>query len=510
VSAAHGDPRVIGAPDEPVAPRSPGGAGDPHAPAAQSGPHPTAASSGAHDVGAVAGAGTAAAHVPGVAAGLGDPQAPAAPEHPGAPSAPAATGGAEALAAPRVTDEPAAKVAQPAVLWPSTPTIDNPPMGPPAAPYAPGTAAPAAPYAPGMPGPGGPVTGAPLFGPETTGPQGPGFGAPGAAFGPEVTGAPLFGGPPQPSRPRRRGRWIALGAVAVLVIVAGTVGGVLWVSHRDADAEPSAGASPKPMKPKQYKEWLASVDATLAPLYKQVVEASTAADIKRTVTAAAEATRLEREKFGTKVPPVKAERAHAQLGSALTYIADDLAQVAASELCSTNTARAVLGKGTGADAVRTGVTDLAASDPGAGYTVGTFLPQATEVKTERPADGTLLKTPAKVRGGGDFAFENNTGSDYVVVIVEGGTRTAVGAVYLQSGAGRATIADVGSRTFNLYLQSGTDWDDAGGGFLKNCRTTRWKKDFDLKEFDWTIRPPGPAAGSENIEVIPVEEFPTFR
>ena len=433
----------------------------------------------------------------------GAPQAPTAPGAHGAgpvsgAGAPGAPGGAEASGA------------QPALLWPSSPTIDNPLVPPPSAPYAPG--------APGMPGvPGAPVTGAPLFGgagapvpgAETTGPHAPGFGAPGTPFGAEPTGMPFAGVPPQ--APRRRGKWIALATVAVLLLLAGTVGGVLWLSRGGAGAdEPSAENSATPMKPKKYKEWLAAVDSTLAPLYKQVVEATAVADIKRTATAAGDATRAAREKFSAQVPPTKADSGHTQVRGALTLLADELYMLAAGPLCTVNAARATLGTGRGAEALRTGAGALSGSDPGAGWTVGTFLPPATEVKTARPADGTMLKATPKVRNGGDFTFENNTSTDYVVVIVEAGTRNAVGAVYLHSNAGRVTVADVGSRNFGLYLQSGSDWDEAGGGFLKNCRVTKWKKDFDLNEFDWTIRPPGPSGGSENIEVIPIEDFPTFR
>ncbi|GIJ44333.1 hypothetical protein Val02_12190 [Virgisporangium aliadipatigenens] len=445
---------------------------------------------------------------------------------------PAATGGQGGPAASGAAGAEAAEgAAQSGLLWPKSPTIENPLVTPSAPPVGPlGSDGPAhyppqAPGAPGFAGPGAPVTGAPMFGapvsgvpasgpptgggPEFGGP--PGFGAPQgfgqAPFGTDPTGAPVFGAPPPA---RRRGPLIALLLVVFVLLAAGTVGGIVWLSRDGSADEPTASGSPKPMKPAKYKEWLASVDSTLAPLYKQIVDATTVEDVKRTASAAAEATRAERQKFIEQVPPVNVQSAHAQMGTSLTLVADDLLTLTTAPYCTFNAARLAVGQGTGGSAVRAGAEAIAASDPGAGYKVGTFLPQPPTLKVERPANGFLFKTPATARGGGDLRFENNTTADYLVVVVEEGANVAFGSVYVHSGGGKAGMTDVPDRKYTLYYATGTDWDADNGLFLKDCKLRHHPEAVESKGSIWTFQMPDPARRYSNIDEITPDKFPTWK
>jgi hypothetical protein len=301
-------------------------------------------------------------------------------------------------------------------------------------------------------------------------------------------------------------RWLATGAV-MAVLLAIPVGGVLWLSEGPGKTDTKPKPAAAPPAEVVYQEALAAVDTTLGPLYAKLALGGQPLVVKQSALAAAEATRAAGEKLAGVTPPAPVVDAHKQLTDGLTQLAGDLSTVATNPICAGSAGVVALSRAASAEQIRTAAATLRTADPARGYAVAGFLPEKVTVQPQRPANGTVLKPPAKT-GTRVLEVRNASTEDYMVLVAAEDPKVAAAGVFVQAGA-TVKIDKLPFGSFRVFLAAGTDWDPAGAGFTSNCTLWRYEKAQDLSAAggNRSVRLPSSAQPGTDLARVGVEDFP---
>ncbi|OHV34231.1 hypothetical protein BCD49_24960 [Pseudofrankia sp. EUN1h] len=241
---------------------------------------------------------------------------------------------------------------------------------------------------------------------------------------------------------------------------------------------PSASASPTPLAPKtpppltpisraDLQKALSDVDAALGPGFGAVGGAQTPSDLSGALGAVALNLDLQADVLDKLRPPLPSATATRQLAAALRSLSNDLTAVATDatnqKVCTGASGLPHVANSPGADAFRLAFLTLNTANPGHPYTFGTFLPAAGPDPNRRPGSGPL---PGGRRGGyGKLTVENQGTVDTVVKLMAGGD--LIRSIYVQAG-GKVTVDAIPNGTYDAFYTSGSDWDDGGRRFTRDC------------------------------------------
>ncbi|MDT3446379.1 MULTISPECIES: hypothetical protein [unclassified Pseudofrankia] len=274
----------------------------------------------------------------------------------------------------------------------------------------------------------------------------------------------------------RRGHALPLSIAAVSALFLAALAGCS--GEGVPSPRPSASASPTPLAPKtppgltpisraDFQKALSDVDAALGPGFGAVGGAQTPSDLSGALGAVALNLGVQADALDRLRPPLPSVTATKQLAAALRSLSKDLTAVATDadiqRVCTGASGMPHVANSPGADAFRLAFLALITANPGHPYTFGAFLPGAGPDPNRRPGNGAL---PGGRRGGyGKLTVDNQRTVDTVVKIMSGGD--LIRAIYVQAGA-QATVDAMPNGTYEAFYTSGTDWDDGGRRFTRDC------------------------------------------
>ena len=329
-----------------------------------------------------------------------------------------------------------------------------------------------------------------------------------------------FAGPPQAAPPNTRRNAVIGGSLAVLLAL-GCCGIVRVFTGGDespqagdrngiAATEGSTGApAAEPLSPEQYVQVLAASDAAIAPSFRKLNTADSAA-FARAAPAAVTTIRAEADKLRLTKPPAAAAAAHGQLALELESLGDMVDESAtAKQECPAASRWATVLQSGWADGIREDAKKLAAADPK--YKFGTFLPAAPKETKRRLKNGTFI-TRSSTGGSGHLKIKNGADDTTISLVPTKGKKPKpVLTVYVRGG-GTFTAKGVRDGTYRVFTASGEDWDKGRKGFTRDCSFSKFDDTFKFSTTSfsasiWTITLTPVVGGNASTSDVDPNAFP---
>lgn len=324
-----------------------------------------------------------------------------------------------------------------------------------------------------------------------------------------------------PSSPGGRGKILVLVGAAVAVVLLAVVAiPVLYFANRDPDRTPTAGGpsgstpspSVTPISPQEYQQLLAEIDKSVGEAFTRLGAAKNPKAVRQAADALETAIESQRQTLAEVVPPPTVADAHEALLDGLEGLgrsaADTESAAGSGEVCLGSAAVARLSRDDAAEDLRSATQVLATADPAQAYQVGSFVPKKTADTNRRLSNGKYLK---RTRGGAGQLKIENGGSDAVINVVLGNSKTPAISVYVR-GKGKFTVSGVRDGTYRIYMTSGKDWDPKAKAFARDCSFQRFEDTFQFRTTStqytiWTITLTPVVGGNARTSDVDPSTFP---
>ncbi|OAA18991.1 hypothetical protein UG55_109627 [Frankia sp. EI5c] len=310
------------------------------------------------------------------------------------------------------------------------------------------------------------------------------------------SGVPASGG--SSGRPRRR-RGFLLTASVLVLLLAGTTAGALWLTR----------ASDPPVTEAVYQQALTTFDNRVGPAFGDLVAAATPDDVNVRAGQLKEALDEQRKALRGLTPPGPVGQAHAELVRALRDLADEAEEVAEAGgqrvLCTGASAAGDLGRSAAAERLRAAARSLAGSPSAGGYVAAAFLPARAEA-ARPPAAGTVFGTPDP-DSRAYLEVDNARGDqDAVVSLVATGERSPRLKIYVRA-YGTQRTAGIPNGAYQIYVTTGSEWD--GTGFGRDCDFQRFDRtiSYGSGTAGWDLTLQGTILGNADLDGVSPNSFP---
>jgi len=312
------------------------------------------------------------------------------------------------------------------------------------------------------------------------------------------------------SGPARR-QYAAYGTAIVLVLGGCFVARVMnGGEHKDA-----AKASTRPsaaITPAQYSDLLAEADSAIGTDFRRL-DTTDPQTLAGAVPIAAQTMYAQVRKLQAIDPPAAAAATHASLIAELSGFSDMIQRVGTDQATPTCPAASsgpydALLTSSFADRLRADARVLLTIDKS--YLFASFLPSAPDRPTSRPATGTLVAKPSR-HGGGELKIANGGPDDTAVSLVPAAGGHPLLTVYVRGG-NDTTVRRVGTGTYRIYYESGSDWNPDRAGFMTGCAFNRFDQTYRFRAYPvidtWSISITPVAGGQASTSGVDPTTFPT--
>jgi hypothetical protein len=305
----------------------------------------------------------------------------------------------------------------------------------------------------------------------------------------------------------------------LLVLLLGLALVPALLSGGDGDPSGQPGGAPAPStgslapvasSPEEYQAALASVDSAIAAGLRKLNATRTEPTVRNAADALVLALDVETEKLRALTAPEPVAAAHERLLTALDGFSVALSAGPTEGVCAGSSATARISREASVNEVRAAAQALAAADPAHAFRVGTSLPKAAQDANRRLGNGRYLKRTA-TSGSGQLKIKNDGGTDGVASIVAANAKQPTIVVYVR-GKQTFTVRGIRDGTYQIYLTTGADWDNAAKTFSRDCAFQRFDDTFKFSTTSttytvWEFTVGDAPGGNATTSEVGADEFP---